>query len=80
MDGTALRGSCVSESELVGLGAPHAITLPSLNRTVPPSPYWFRSMASDRLVPTGLLREALAQLRPELTPHAALAAQLGIAP
>ncbi|MFE4576599.1 hypothetical protein [Streptomyces chartreusis] len=61
------------------LGAPHTITLPSLNRTVPPGPYWFRPSTSDRLVPTAPLREALAQSRPEPTPHAALAAQLGIA-
>ncbi|GGZ82010.1 hypothetical protein ACFOOM_22235 [Streptomyces echinoruber] len=64
----------------VCLGAPHTITLPSLNRTVPPGPYWFRPSASDRLVPTRPLSEALAQLRPEPTPHAALAAQLGITP
>jgi hypothetical protein len=63
----------------VCLGSPHTITLPSLNRTVPPGPYWFRPSASDRLVPVGPLREALAQIRPEPTPHAALAAQLGIA-
>lgn len=62
----------------VCLGAPHTITLPSLNRTLPPGPYWLRPSASDRLVPTGPLREAVAQLRPEPTPHAALAAQLGI--
>ncbi|MGW0916758.1 hypothetical protein ACWD1Z_34320 [Streptomyces sp. NPDC002784] len=62
----------------VCLGAPHTITLPSLNRTVPPGPYWFRPSASDRLVPTGPLREALAQLRPEPTPHAELAARLGL--
>jgi hypothetical protein len=61
----------------VCLGAPHTITLPSLN--VPPGPYWVRPSASDRLVPTGPLREALAQIRPEPTPHTALAAQLGIA-
>ncbi|MFE6894818.1 hypothetical protein [Streptomyces sp. NPDC057694] len=64
----------------VCLGAPHTITLPSLNRRVPPGPYWMRPSASDRLVPMGPLREALAQLRPEPTPHAALAAQLGISP
>ncbi|MFF4836980.1 hypothetical protein [Streptomyces sp. NPDC001315] len=63
----------------VCLGAPHTITLPSLNRTAPPSPYWLRPSASDRLVPTGPLWEALAQLRPEPTPHAALAVQLGCA-
>ncbi|MFI7415347.1 hypothetical protein ACIBU0_42605 [Streptomyces sp. NPDC049627] len=62
----------------VCLGAPHTITLPSLNRTAPPLPYWFRPSASDRLVPVEPLRQALAQLRPEPTPHAALAAQLGI--
>ncbi|MFC9931695.1 hypothetical protein [Streptomyces sp. NPDC127190] len=67
-------------SHAVCLGTPHTITLPSLNRTVPPGPYWFRPSASDRLVPTQPLREALAQLRPEPTPHAALAAQLGITP
>ncbi|MGW6805724.1 hypothetical protein, partial [Streptomyces sp. NPDC055039] len=61
----------------VCLGAPHTITLPSLNRTAPPGAYWFRPPASDRLVPLQPLREALTQLRPEPTPHAALAAQLG---
>ncbi|MFE9454046.1 hypothetical protein [Streptomyces sp. NPDC006739] len=60
----------------VCIGAPHTITLPSLNRTTPPGPYWLRPSASDRLVPTGPLRQALAQLRPEPTPHTALAAQL----
>lgn len=60
----------------VCLGAPHTITLPSLNRTVPPGPHWLRPSASDRLVPIGPLREALTQLRPEPTPHAALAKQL----
>ncbi|MGX1268068.1 hypothetical protein [Streptomyces phaeoluteigriseus] len=64
----------------VCLGSPHTITLPSLNRTVPPGPYWFRPSASDRLVPTVPLRDALARFRPEPTPHAALAAQLGVAP
>ncbi|MDI3102057.1 hypothetical protein QJ054_34030 [Streptomyces sp. AN-3] len=62
----------------VCLSAPHTITLPSLNRTMPPGPYWHRPSASDRLVPTGPLREALAQLRPEPTPHADLEARLGI--
>ncbi|WP_328373271.1 hypothetical protein OG800_49990 (plasmid) [Streptomyces sp. NBC_00445] len=62
----------------VCLGAPHTITVPSLDRSTPPGPYWVRPLASDRLVPTGSLREALAQLRPEPTPHAALASQLGI--
>ncbi|MFF3350942.1 hypothetical protein [Streptomyces sp. NPDC002779] len=66
-------------SHAVCLGSPHTITLPSLNRTVPPGLYWLRPSASDRLVPPGPLREALAQLRPEPTPHAALAALLGIA-
>lgn len=65
-------------SHAVCLGAPHTITLPSLNRTAPPGPYWVRPSASDRLVPTGPLREALAQIRPEPTPHAALAERLGI--
>ncbi|MFD9394166.1 hypothetical protein ACFWBB_26540 [Streptomyces sp. NPDC060000] len=62
----------------VCIGAPHTITLPSLNRTAPPGPYWLRPSASDRLVPIGPLRGALAQLRPEPTPHAALAARLGV--
>ncbi|MEU9355022.1 hypothetical protein AB0D65_29510 [Streptomyces griseoloalbus] len=65
-------------SHAVCLSAPHTITLPTLHRTMPPGPYWHRPSASDRLVPTGPLREALAQLRPEPTPHAALAARLGI--
>ncbi|MFJ8201109.1 hypothetical protein [Streptomyces sp. NPDC096152] len=62
----------------VCLGAPHTITLPSLNRRVPPGPYWHRPSASDRLVPTGPLRDALARFRPEPTPHAALTNRLGI--
>ncbi|MFV5994996.1 hypothetical protein ACNPQM_21680 [Streptomyces sp. NPDC056231] len=66
-------------SHAVCLGAPHTITLPSLNRRVPPGPYWFRPSASDRLVPTRPLRDALAHFRPEPTPHAELAARLGIA-
>ncbi|MFJ4429322.1 hypothetical protein [Streptomyces bobili] len=76
------RSSSVWEphSHAVCLGAPHTITLPSLNRATPPGPYWLRPSASDRLVPTGPLREVLAQLRPEPTPHTALAAQLGITP
>lgn len=65
-------------SHAVCLGAPHTITLPSLNRTAPPGPYWHRPPASDRLVPPSPLREALAQLEPEPTPHAALADRLGI--
>ncbi|MFE6639594.1 hypothetical protein ACFVFT_38230 [Streptomyces tendae] len=65
-------------SHAVCLGGPHTITLPSLNRTVPPGPYWYRPSASDRLVPTGPLHEALAHLRPEPSPHAALEALLGI--
>jgi hypothetical protein len=60
----------------VCLGAPYTITLPSLNRTAPPKPYWFRPPPGDRLVPTGPLRDVLAQLRPEPTPHAGLAAKL----
>ncbi|MGA5121326.1 hypothetical protein [Streptomyces pseudogriseolus] len=64
-------------SHAVCLGAPPTITLPSLNRTAPPGPYWHRPSASDRLVPMGPLRAALEQLRPEPTPHAALAARLG---
>ncbi|MFE6335226.1 hypothetical protein ACFVOK_18710 [Streptomyces sp. NPDC057798] len=74
--GSAARWT--SHPHAVCLGAPHTITLPSLNRTVPPGPYWFRPSASDRLVPTGPLRETLAQIRPEPTPHAALAARLGV--
>jgi hypothetical protein len=62
----------------VCLGAPHTITLPSLNRHAPPGPYWLRPSASDRLVPVGPLRDALVQFRPEPPPHAALAALLGI--
>ncbi|QKZ25205.1 hypothetical protein HUT05_44920 [Streptomyces chartreusis] len=68
-------------SHAVCLGGPHTITLPSLNRAAPPGPYWLRPLAqvSNRLVALGPLSEALAQIRPEPTPHAALAAQLGIA-
>ncbi|MDH6629425.1 hypothetical protein M2271_007261 [Streptomyces sp. LBL] len=65
-------------SHAVCLGAPHTITLPSLTRSTPPGPYWVRPPASDRLIPTGPLREALAQFRPEPTPHAALAARFEI--
>ncbi|MFF0698570.1 hypothetical protein ACFYU4_38815 [Streptomyces tendae] len=71
-------GRWAPHSHAVCLGAPHTITVPSLNRTVPPGPYWHRPSASDRLVPTGPLREAVAHLRPEPAPHAALAARLGI--
>jgi hypothetical protein len=69
-----------THTHAVCLGAPHTITLPSLNRTAPPGSYWFRPSASDRLVPTGPLHEALARFRPEPTPHAALEARLGITP
>ncbi|MFE1206303.1 hypothetical protein ACFW5V_31970 [Streptomyces sp. NPDC058762] len=72
-------GRWAPHSHAVCLGAPHTITLPSLNRNRPPRPYWFRRSTSDRLVPTGPLREALTHLRPEPTPHAALEARLGIA-
>lgn len=73
-------GRWAPHSHAVCLGAPHTITLPSLHRTVPPGPYWLRPSASERLVPTEPLREALAQLRPEPTPHAPLTAWLGITP
>ncbi|MFG2774992.1 hypothetical protein [Streptomyces sp. NPDC048350] len=62
----------------VCVGAPHTITLPPRERTRAPGPYWLRPSASDRLVPTIPLREALARLRPEPTPHAALSTRLGI--
>ncbi|WP_455357171.1 hypothetical protein [Streptomyces sp. SYSU K217416] len=74
-------GSCGKwgdHSHGVCIGAPHTITLPSLNRTAPPSPYWLRPSASDRLVPMEPLRDVLAQFRPEPTPHAGLAAVLGV--
>ncbi|MGW1328228.1 hypothetical protein ACWD64_37575 [Streptomyces antibioticus] len=61
----------------VCLGSPHTITLPPLDRTAPPGPYWFRPPASDRLVPTGPLRKALTRTRPEPTPHTTIAAQAG---
>ncbi|MFE0654585.1 hypothetical protein ACFVZH_39345 [Streptomyces sp. NPDC059534] len=67
----------------VCLGAPHKITLPPLTSARPPcepGPYWFRPSASDRLVPATPLREALARLRPEPTPHAAFADRLGVTP
>lgn len=67
-----------SHPHAVCLGAPHTITLPPLNRAMPPGPYWLRPSASDRLVPTGPLCQALTRLRPEPTPHAALAARFGI--
>ncbi|WP_328584973.1 hypothetical protein [Streptomyces sp. NBC_00370] len=60
----------------VCVGGPHTITLPPLNRSAPPGPYWLRPSASDRLVPPSRLREALAQLRPEPPPHTALTQQL----
>ncbi|MFF8989159.1 hypothetical protein ACF09H_04135 [Streptomyces sp. NPDC014983] len=59
----------------VCLGAPHTIRLPSLNRRVPPGPYWFRPPASDRLVPVEPLRDTLARFRPMPTPHNPLAAR-----
>ncbi len=62
----------------VCLTTPHTIILPPLGRSRPPGPYWHRPSASDRLVPAGPLREALTQLQPEPTPHAALAAWLGV--
>ncbi|MEU7322697.1 hypothetical protein ABZ682_19395 [Streptomyces griseoviridis] len=60
----------------VCLTTPFKIRLPSLTRHSPPGPYWARPSASDRLVPVGPLRTALAQLRPEPAPHAPLYAQL----
>ncbi|MFJ8589501.1 hypothetical protein ACIRD2_33250 [Streptomyces sp. NPDC093595] len=74
-------GSCgrwAPHSHAVCLGAPHTITLPALNRYVPPGPFWVRPSASDRLVPTGPLRDALSRFRPEPTPHAALSELLGL--
>ncbi|OEJ62664.1 hypothetical protein BGM19_36550 [Streptomyces agglomeratus] len=62
----------------VCLGAPHTVTLPSLNRTAPPGPYWLRPSASDRLVPLHPLRRLLTELRPQPTPPASLAAALSI--
>ncbi|MGW4955430.1 hypothetical protein [Streptomyces parvulus] len=56
----------------VCVGAPHTITLPSLDRTEPPGPFWHRPMASDRLVPMRPLHQALRQIRPEPTPPASL--------
>ncbi|MEV7676433.1 hypothetical protein [Streptomyces sp. NPDC088752] len=64
----------------VCLSTPYKITLPPLNRTAPPGPYWYRPAARDRLVPAGPLWKALEHHRPEPTPHAPLAAQLGISP
>lgn len=75
-------GSCARwawHGHAVCLGAPHTITLPPLSRRVPPGPYWLRPSASDRLVPVGPLRDALARFRPGPAPHAALTARLGIA-
>ncbi|GAA1042236.1 hypothetical protein GCM10009566_42990 [Streptomyces murinus] len=74
-------GSCARwawHGHAVCLGAPHTITLPSPSRRVAPGPYWLRAPAGDRLVPMAPLWDALAQFRPEPTPHAALAARLGI--
>lgn len=62
----------------VCLGPPHTITLPSPSRRAAPGPYWLRAPTGDRLVPMAPLWDALAQFRPEPTPHAALAARLGI--
>lgn len=63
----------------VCLSSPHRLTLPPLNRTAPPGPYWYRRPARDRLIPAGPLWSLLAQLRPEPTPHEPLSAQLRIA-
>ncbi|MFE9723598.1 hypothetical protein ACFYQ5_08375 [Streptomyces sp. NPDC005794] len=74
-------GSCTRwepHEYAVCLGGPHTITLPALNRSAPPGPYWLRPSASDRLVPLDPLRQALALCRPESTPHAALAELLGL--
>jgi hypothetical protein len=76
--GTAERWE--PHSHAVCLTAPHTITLPSLHRSAPPGPYWLRPSASDRLVPAVPLWDALARLRPEPTPHAALAEHLGATP
>ncbi|MGW3387439.1 hypothetical protein [Streptomyces cinereoruber] len=53
----------------VCLGVPYRITLPPLNRTAPPGPYWYRPLARDRLVPAGPLWTLLAQHRPEPPTH-----------
>ncbi|MFG3041849.1 hypothetical protein ACGFYZ_33610 [Streptomyces sp. NPDC048330] len=67
-----------AHAHAVCLGAPHTLMLPSLDRTRPPGPYWLRPWGADRLVPSGPLREVLAEHRPEPAPHALLAARLGI--
>lgn len=71
-------GKWEDHSHGVCIGAPHTITLPSLNRTAPPSPYWLRPSASDRLVPLQPLRKLLTQFQPQPTPHAAIGALLGL--
>ena len=65
-------------SHAVCLGAPYKITLPALDRTAPPGPYWLRPEMKDRLVPVGPLRQALEQLRPEPAPPSDLAARLRV--
>ncbi|MGW9438647.1 hypothetical protein [Streptomyces sp. NPDC055607] len=52
----------------VCLSTPYKITLPPLNRTAPPGPYWYRPAVRDRLVPAGPLWKALEYHRPEPTP------------
>ncbi|SEE84812.1 hypothetical protein SAMN05216483_6774 [Streptomyces sp. 2131.1] len=64
-------------SYAVCLGAPHTLTVPPLNRSAPPGPFWLRPPRSDRLVPADPLRQALIQARPEPAPHRDLAARIG---
>ncbi len=71
-------GRWTGHSHAVCLGAPHTITLPALDRSAAPGPYWLRPQASDRLVPVGPLRQAPARFQPEPAPPSDLATCLRV--
>jgi hypothetical protein len=50
-------------------GAPHELTLPPLQRTQPPGPYWLRPCRGDRLVPHWPLADLLDRFKPGPIPH-----------
>ncbi|MFE9770658.1 hypothetical protein ACFYOV_03030 [Streptomyces sp. NPDC005931] len=54
------------------LGRPHQLALPPLDQREPPGPYWLRRCRSDRLVPSGPLRDHLNQFQPGPVPHETL--------
>lgn len=60
----------------VCLGSPHRLTMPTLNQSHPPGPYWLRPCKSDRLVPPRPLRAVLGLAQPLPTPHEGLSALL----